>query len=254
MSGDDGHRNPLRLAASGPDPIIGTVTDQRVEKWVRWIDGPIRNEVLRMHLQRHVWREMAAGIEGRELPESYWWQFMFDTYMATQVMAVRRQADTHKDVASLAKLIEEIRDEPRPLLTRDHWVGLWTIPPDDRGEVEYARRQWDSTFGTGEDQRRLDPRLPAADFEALVAAAAGAQRYADQHVAHSQANRAPAGITLTLADVHEAIGAIGDLFRRYYSLLMAAEYTDLTPVIQHDWTALLRVPWLEPRKPRRRPG
>ena len=45
---------------------------------------------------------MSKIIEGnRELPDSYWWQFMFDTYAVTQAVAVRRQADLHKDVASL---------------------------------------------------------------------------------------------------------------------------------------------------------
>ncbi len=101
------------------------MTDLRIAKWKRWIEGTIYNNVLTMHLQRHAWREVAAIIENNgQLPASYWWEFMRDTYATTQAVAVRRQADTHRDVASLAKLIQEIRDEPTKI-TREFWLSMW---------------------------------------------------------------------------------------------------------------------------------
>jgi hypothetical protein len=51
------------------------VPDERIEKWKRWIDGSIKNNVLTMHLHRHAWRELAAVLEKNPgLPESYWWR------------------------------------------------------------------------------------------------------------------------------------------------------------------------------------
>ena len=53
-----------------------------------------------------------------------------------------------------------------------------------------------------------------------------------------------AGVTLTLKDVHDAIDVIRDLFKRYYNLLTASSYGSLVPLIQHNWKAVFREPWL----------
>jgi hypothetical protein len=47
---------------------------------------------------------------------------------------------------------------------------------------------------------------------------------------------------------------IGDLFQRYYSLITASSMAFMEPVIQHDWLAPFRVPWIRQRGliPRRR--
>ncbi len=80
------------------------MTAQRIAKWKRWIDGPIKNDMFSMHLQRDCWLKVGKMLSqnAERLPESYWWQLMFDTYSTTQAVAVRRQADTHSDVASSA--------------------------------------------------------------------------------------------------------------------------------------------------------
>ena len=79
-----------------------------------------------MYLQRYAWLEVGKilGDNAEQLPDSYWWEFMRDTYGTTQAVAVRRQADTHRDAASLGKLIEEIRDDAARI-TREFWLGLW---------------------------------------------------------------------------------------------------------------------------------
>jgi hypothetical protein len=68
-----------------------------------------------------------------------------------QASAVRRQADTHRDVASLAKLLSEVRDDCGHL-TAEWWVGLWKLGDGGRPEhVEFektmARDQWHKHFG-----------------------------------------------------------------------------------------------------------
>jgi hypothetical protein len=40
---------------------------------------------------------------------SYFWEWLFDIYTKTQASAVRRQADERNDVASLGRLLVEIR-------------------------------------------------------------------------------------------------------------------------------------------------
>jgi hypothetical protein len=217
------------------------VADQRIEKWTRWIDGTIKNNVLTMHLHRHAWRELASILEQNPgLPESYWWEFMLDTYATTQAAAVRRQADAHTDAASLRNLVEQVRDDAHRL-TPEWWIGLWGEDDDAFGRV-IAARQWEENFG-GEVVRHLDPAMPSADLERLTNASASIKDYVDRHIAHAQSAAVPAAVTLKVADLHAAIDVIGEVYQRYYTLLTASSMLDLVPVIQHDWTAIFRRPW-----------
>ena len=53
---------------------------------------------------------------------------------------------------------------------------------------------------------------------------------------------------MTLEEIHAAIDMIGDLFKKYYNLLTAGSYVQLEPVMQTDWKAVFRVPWMSPGK------
>jgi hypothetical protein len=219
------------------------VTDQRIEKWTRWIEGTIRSNVLTMHLQRDAWRDVSDILQRNgQLPDSYWWEFMRDTYATTQAVAVRRQADTHRDAASLGKLIQEIRDDASRI-TREFWIGVWDTT--EAWQLREAERGWTEHYAGGVGTH-LDPAIPAADFDALIDAASKVKAFVDEQVAHADASAVSAQITLTLNDVHDAIDVSGDLFRKYYNLLTAASYISLVPVIQHDWKAVFRVPWIRP--------
>jgi hypothetical protein len=219
------------------------MTDQRIDKWTRWIDGTIKENVLMMHLHRDTWREVSQIIQDNgQLPDSYWWAFMRNTYAPTQAVAVRRQADTHKDVASLGKLIKEIRDEPSKL-TRAWWTGL--RDHIDPLEKRLAEEGWNTEYG-GSVGHHLDPAIPDRDFQALSAAAADVKAYVDEHVAHADAAAVSATITLTLDDIHDTIDVIGELFQRYYTLLTATSMVLLVPVIHHNWKAVFQEPWIRP--------
>jgi hypothetical protein len=112
-----------RAAASAQ--TIGAMADQRIEKWRSWIDDRIKHEVITMHLRWDTWSQVQKMLAtNRALPNSYWWEFMADTYGSTQAVAVRRQLDTHRDVASLGKLVAEIAQEPQ-IITKEFWLNLW---------------------------------------------------------------------------------------------------------------------------------
>jgi hypothetical protein len=213
------------------------MTDQRIEKWKRWIDGPIKNEILSMHLKRDTWQQVQQMIaDNGQLPDSYWWEFMRDTYAITQAVAVRRQVYADKDAQSLGKLVVEIGEDPSEL-TREFWIGMWA---DDR---PYAERAWAEQFGGGVGGH-LDPAIPAADLDALRDASQRVTDYVDRHLAHSDRRALPASKMPTLADMHSAVDTIGQLYERYYNLLTASSWAFLVPVIQHDWQAVFREPWM----------
>jgi hypothetical protein len=230
--------------------VTGQPLDQRIEKWKRWCDGTIRSNVLTMNLQRYAWREVGKILDdnSEQLPESYWWEFMRDTYGTTQAVAVRRQADTHRDAASLGKLIEEIGSDASRI-TRQFWLGLWHHEDDsDRFGLmrAQAEKAWDEHYGGGVGTH-LDPTIPRDDLEALTTDATKVKRYVDQHVAHADA--VPAQVTLTFEEVHAAIDSIGYLFKKYYNLLTASSYVTLEPKIQHNWKAAFRVAWMRADAP-----
>ena len=221
--------------------------DLRLAKWNGWIDGTVKSNVLTMHLHRHAWEEVTAILQANpDLPESYWWEFMHDTYATTQAVAVRRQADTHRGVASLGKLVEEIAGDPSHF-TREYYIRLWDDP--DPYWLRVAQEHWDETYA-GLVGNHLDPAIPAADLETLKAAAERVTHYVDKHVAHADAGAVSAEVTVRLSEVHDTIDTIGTLFKKYAGLFSSSAYGTLVPVIPHNWKAAFSLPWMKPRERR----
>jgi hypothetical protein len=88
--------------------------------------------------------------------------------------------------------------------------------------------------------------VPEADLSSLRTNAAKMARYVNEHVAHDMAE--PTLIELpSVRDMNEALDALGTMFAKYANVLTAGTYLTLEPVIQDDWKAIFRQPWLVPR-------
>jgi hypothetical protein len=73
----------------------------------------VRPQVYTLHLRRQVWLETEAMLRANpDLPDSYWWGFMTDTYVVTQAVAVRAQVDKRDDVICLARVLREMSKNP----------------------------------------------------------------------------------------------------------------------------------------------
>lgn len=238
------------------------MADLRIEKWRRWFEQGITDDIYTMHLERFAWKrmeEIVNGNAGLKGTESYLWEFLFNTYAKTQAIAVRRQADTDDRVASLGRLILEVGETPA-LLTRDWWLSLWSENDDDPYWQQVAEGAWAEQYA-GEAGEHLDPAIPAADLLELREGSRKVKEYVDRSVAHLDARMissgdgpptatppdAPTrrGSELTLNEVHDAIDLIGRLFQKYGNLLTAASWVELTPALQHDWEAVFRIPWIQ---------
>lgn len=211
-----------------------------LERWRVWIEGPIRGDVIAMHHRRFIWRRVheiaEANAEISNQP-SVFWDFLGQTYAATQAIAIRRQADTRKDVCSLGLVIKQIRDNAK-VLTRESYIGLFDQSNDLM--VQRGNAGFDALAGGGD---HLDPAIPCADLATLQAAAKSVRLYANEHIAHNAAE--PTVTTMpTYGDLHGAIDSIGETCRKYAVLLTASWPTQWEPVIQEDWEAIFRVPWL----------
>lgn len=192
-----------------------------------------------MNLHRFAWKRMEAIAQAN--PDlngtpSYLCEFLFDIYTKAQAEAVRRQADIDDQAASLGRLIYEIGQTPT-LLTRDWWLSLWSNNEGDPYWRQVAEKTWADQFG-GAVGDCLDSAIPQADLTG-----------APPEAPTTTGEKLP-----TLDDVHDAIDLIGDLFKRYGNLPTAAAWVDLTPALQHDWEAVLRVPWIKKKQRRGVPG
>jgi hypothetical protein len=84
-----------------------------------------------------------------------------------------------------------------------------------------------------------------ADIALLVATAEPLKRHVDEALAHTaiETDRS----TPTYGDLNQAVDTIGDLVKKYTSLLEASILFTLEPQIQWDWEAPFRVPWIRGR-------
>jgi hypothetical protein len=241
------------------------MTDPRIEKWLHWFEKGVSNDIYGMHLRRFAWDRMAEIAKANPAvgkTESYYWEFQFETYAGTQAAVVRRQTDAYdSQVASLGRIIHEMSETP-DILSRSWWVGLWGRRGRDEEKERWkstAEKAWNENYA-GHVGEHFDPKIALADLAELLAGAEKVRCYVDQHIAHFDAStipresgspevpppEAPKGSIPTLSEVHEAIDLVGRMFQKYGNLLTAASWVDLTPVLQHDWEAVFRVPWIEP--------
>ena len=221
-----------------------TVVDEHVARWRGWIEGPIRHDVIGMHHKRQIWRELTVLLEanpGVADTPSVFWEWMRESYVTTQAIGIRRQADRDPRACSLARLIEEMRDDA-PRLTRAYFLGLWEQRHDE-WMMRRAEEAFDALAGQGGEH--LDPAVPKADLASLRSDAAEMARYVNEHLAHDMAVPTVAQLP-TFDDMNEAMDALGTMFRKYANVLTAGSYLTLEPVVQEDWKAIFRKPWLSP--------
>jgi hypothetical protein len=88
----------------------------------------------------------------------------------------------------------------------------------------------------------IDPRIVQKGLEDLRAAAATVEKHTDRNIAH--ADREGAEALATFGDIDRAIDVIGEIFKKYALLFTAASYVTLEPVIQGNWLAVFREPWI----------
>lgn len=202
------------------------------ERWQAWLES-IKNEVLTAYLWRATWLTVGDIVrDNATIPPSHYFRYLADTYGAAQASAVRRLTDERRDVVSLARLIKDLRRHA-PNVTAEWYAN-------HRPEAE--RRDF-RPFQL-ENTEHFDPAIADADLVKLRSAVARVKGFVDEHVAH-QAEEATKDIP-TFREIHEALDSVGEIFRRYHSLLTAAEMPFLVPYPQPGWHLALSVPWVRP--------
>jgi hypothetical protein len=176
----------------------------KLDKWNRWLDGPIRRDVIGMHGQRWGYREVARIKKTHgELPPSSFFDYLGRWYATSQAVAVRRQAESSKQVTSLGSLIADVRDHAH-LLTREWYVAMG----EEEWQQHHQAQTFDRRFG-GNVGGHVDPDAMQTLLDGLGAAAAETKKYVDRAIAH--VDRRKSGL-LTFAALNHAIDAVGETF------------------------------------------
>jgi hypothetical protein len=138
------------------------------------------------------------------------------TYVHTQAIAIRRQIDARSDVVSLGRILREIIEE---------------LENGSPGWVVHKSLSL-------EEARDLKGRLDS--FLALLA------RLVNKRIAHTDTGTV--NDLLRIGPLHDAMDNLFDVFKVVEVFVTGASTPDLRPIIQHDWEAVFRLPWLPPRQ------
>lgn len=212
--------------------------------WVNWLDDDEHHAIWQV-LTQMVWNEVAfstlAEIAGADndscLNNPLIIEAVLNGHVAMQVLAIRRLTDTTKNVLSLSKLLQDIRNH-RQLLTRENYVafdglpyhyevveeehfrtrgsGMMWLDTTGPGAFVTARRaheQFDRLSGVSPDRRKRDDRIPAKLIDTIEQwiTGCGAKEIADwshSYLAHAgslASRQAIAGYRLSGAKIGKAI-------------------------------------------------
>jgi hypothetical protein len=178
-------------------------------KWVRWLER-LRNEVWALHLYRATWQSIVNAIDDNpKIPRTHVFNFMSDTYAASQAMAIRRLCGDQAEEINFRNLLHEVEEHP------------------------------DLVVPAYRDEAQVEADLKALNSGNLKKV----QKYASQYLAHGPEQR-PAPVP-TFSDLHAAIDDLGTILRRYSLMIEEADLV-LEPPILGDWMAPFRMAWLPP--------
>lgn len=213
--------------------------DARWKRWIEHLDRIIQ-ETYRTHHYRQLYRGLAEITQAANLPASTIFDAFGIWYATTQTLSVRRQLDRTRGTVSLWRLLDEIARHPT-IASRERHVAVWL----DEGADPLLEREAHANFDRFAGQRNrdhIDVALVRSDLRELEEIGRVAERYANEAVAHTSVD--PKRTVLTYAELNAAIDHIGDVVKKYASLLKAEILVELAPVIQYDWKAPFRQAWI----------
>lgn len=197
----------------------------------------ITGHVGRLLHHRTVWRETWEIVEHNPnfASQPYLFTIYTEHYLTAQAIGVRRQTDSGEKYHQTTGRLLLLLAEDAATITREWYCSLY---PDDRQES--ANSDFDGFAGTQEpcaspvwfDERR----------KGLEDSSANVRRFVNKRVAHLDHRSAPEA---TVSDLDAAIDSLRNVVVDLHLVLRATGLVNPEPIAQFDWTADLRVPWLD---------
>lgn len=212
------------------------INDALYAKWEEWIER-IYDEIVTLFSYRSYYRGLAEMTQAHgAIPPSSFFDALGSWYGVTQAMGVRRQTDSSANAVSLAKLLDNMANNPQ-VMTRERYLRLW----DDEGYWQRrGNEQYDTYAGAGAAE--ITSERYQADRDRFADTARPIKDYADRLVAHNdqrELDQVP-----TYVDLNAAIDLLEELLNKYMVLLKVTSVPNADPVHQADWRDAFRVPWL----------
>jgi AbiU2 len=213
-------------------PNVSGPPKDRQQCWSDWLET-INQDITTVFYWKETWLAFGYILRSNPaIPPSHFFRLMSNTYGTSQAVAVRRLADPKRGVVSLATLIKDLRKHAAEV-TVEWWIGLQ--PNSEIGDFEPFRLKSTNHF---------DPSIATKDLDRLEIAVAQVKKYVDQHLAHRDQN--PTRDIPNFDAIHAALDSLGEVFRKYHSLLTGADRIVMVPVPTPGWFLPFTVPWLPP--------
>jgi len=213
----------------------------------RWdsIFKEISNALTVLMLNRFFFREFYEIKENNPKlnVNNHFFNWIWENYIFSASMGVRRLADRNLRTNSLYVLLKEIKDNPE-ILSRERYVSKFV--KDSGFSREEASMFFDDLVGEG--KQHIDPIEVQRDIDILVEKYGKLRAYINKTIAHAE-RKAHAKIEKpedlpTIGDLDDCIDYMEQLFKKYYAIFYQGAYTTLLPTIQYPWKDIFKCPWI----------
>lgn len=224
--------------------------DELLAEWNSvWLES-LETQIYDLHHRRELHDGLMEMLDAQDHRDTDIFRDAFHRmYIESQVMAIRRQADSDSMTLSLRRLVGQLEARRREF-TREWFVRRWMGERDpesaderERLEARLHLRMANDAFDKFTDSpgdAHLGGRSLQRDRETLVSITDDVVRYTNATVAHAE--QSPNDVHVTYNDFHRALEHLGEMLRRYYLLINQGGLVSAKPTIQGDWRGPFRRP------------
>jgi hypothetical protein len=214
----------------------------KAEEWISLLEK-IENLISHLLWNRYIFRELLIITEANPSlqnnnPFVVW---LWENYIFSAALGVRRLCDKDKRSISLLLLLEEMQREPE-ILSRERYTTLFR-GSGFANDLAYINSCFDSLVGEGKEHPgRNDIEN---DIHKLLEVAEVIISYVNKMVAHIDKDTIKELPTVNNLDA--SIDRIAEITEKYHAILYAGSL-DLQPVAQVPWQEVFRRPWILPER------
>ncbi|MDY6834640.1 MAG: hypothetical protein SVY53_07585 [Chloroflexota bacterium] len=223
---------------------------QKMDKWRKWLGdankhGTIIHEMAELAMIRSIFSGLKEIVDNNPSlhQQSAFYHVFTVNYAHSVLMYIRRQVNYDRESKGLIMLAYDLKKNCSSI-TQDDYASLYTRVSVDEHDRRYrdiwGRSNFLKHFG-GQTKTHLDPDIIQSDIEELLAIHKDSKSFTDRRIAHLD-KQEPTSIP-SLSQLDSWCDTLNEKLKKYIFLLEAADY-HIEPVLQHDWKAIFRVPWL----------
>ena len=208
-------------------------------KWIRWIDI-LYNEIISLFANKTVFNRVQEIIRNNpkiQKPSAFY-EYYGINYGISALMTIRRLLEPNRYGISFYELLSDIYDN-NEIITRDYYKSLY-----GSNILEYIiDKDFDQFSGKkGKQKNFLNKKIVEADLKAINKTIGNIKYFIDKKVAHLD-KTIPKKL-LTFKEVEDCIEFIGNLLKKYLSILKAVNLSSPKPTFQYDWDIIFTEKWI----------